>query len=127
LAGKTFSTPVQLENTPGDDQGSAISVLAVGESNDWRMQGGLLPKGGIAFLAFDEVNETTLEHLSPTIVYSPVLAPSFDCIELALLLNRLGYAGAYRAVAQDLPKPDLIEREVRQLCGQLDFRIVLAC
>lgn len=126
MDGRTLSDFNVIEEALGDDQSSNVAILAVGEPQDWIKQGKVLPKGQIAFVSFAEVTGEALEHFSPAVVYSPVLAPSFDCIELALLLNQLGYEGPYRAVAQHLPKPDLIEREVRQLCRWLDFRILLA-
>lgn len=124
MSGKTLRAIEELVPSASGDHESAVSILAVGEPNDWRNQGNVLPSNGIAFVAFSDVTEATLEHFSPEVIYSPVLAPSFDCIELALLLNNLGFTGAYRAVASDLPKPELIVREVRQICTRLDFRIV---
>lgn len=100
-------------------------VLAVGDIYEWKERGNPLPpKGDISFLAFHDVNEFALAVIQPSIIYSPVLARNFDCIELAMLLQNIGYTGIYRAVIQDLPKPELIEREVRQMCAGLRFEIV---
>jgi hypothetical protein len=101
----------------------SVKVLAVGELEDWRGQGNSFPSGGLAFIAFHQVTQENLEHFDPEMVCSPVLARSFDCIELAVLLHNLSYTGMYTAYGNDLPKPDLIEREVRQLCPRLDFRM----
>lgn len=100
-----------------------VTVLAVGDPEEWRRQGHVLPDEKLAFLAFEELTEETMQHYSPSVIFSPVLAHGFDCIELTLLLRNLSYKGAYRAVAQDLPKPALIEREVSQLYPALDFKI----
>lgn len=108
----------------GADQLSQVKILAVGEPDDWQQQGKSLPNGAVAFVGFRDVTSEMLNHLAPTVIVSPVLALSFDCIELATLLQHLGYTGSYRAVSNSLPKPELIEREVRQICAQLDFRIV---
>lgn len=77
-------------------------------------------------MSFHEITDTLLNDLNPSMIISPVLARHFDCIELALLLHNLGFVGAYRAMAKDMPKPELIEREVRQMCPRLNFKLLLA-
>ena len=106
------------------DHSNSVKVLAVGEPEDWLRQGKALPTGSLAFVAYHEVSAETLGQHQPEVVYSPVLARSFDCIELAMLLHNLGFGGTYNAYASDLPKPELVEREVRQICPRLLFRIV---
>ncbi len=107
-------------NEPSSD----LKAVAVGDTDEWMREGNFVPREGMAFLAFHDVDEETLSALRPAIVFSPLLANTFDCIELALLLSKLGYGGKYRAVSENVPKPEVIEREVRQLCPKLDFRIV---
>lgn len=104
-------------------QSGKVTVLAVGDPDEWLRQGHMLPHEKMAFLAFEDISEESLRHFSPSVIFSPVLANGFDCIELTLLLRNLAFEGAYRAVAQDLPKPALIEREVSQLYPDLDFKI----
>ena len=109
----------------GSDQSTTATAVAIGDVAEWRDRGHPLPEGGeIRFMEFHDISESALEQLSPRVIYSPVLARNFDCIELAILLETLGYQGVYRAVAKDLPKPSLIEREVRQLCRRLKFELV---
>ncbi len=124
MSAKATSFSEAANDSPGKDQIEMVRVIAVGEPGEWTQKGNFLPKENVAFMAFHDVTDTTLEYLSPTIIYSPVLAPSFDCIELAILLHNLGFKGEYRAFARDLPKPDLIVREVRQICPRLSFQIV---
>ncbi len=104
---------------------SAVNVLAVGDPDEWQRNEGLMPTEGVAFLSFDEVTEAMMHVFAPPTVYSPAVSSAFDCIELALLLRHLGFSGAYRAVARDLPNPQLIEREVAQMCPQIDFKMVV--
>ncbi|MEO9824427.1 MAG: hypothetical protein ABJF50_08435 [Paracoccaceae bacterium] len=112
---------VQLRGS--NDQRRAKSVLAVGDPDEWHRQGHVFPPNNMPFITFKEVTEATLEQYKPELIISPVLALEFDCIELTLLLRNLGYKGEYRAVAQDMPKPALIEREVSQLYPDLKFKI----
>ena len=102
-----------------------VSVLAVGEPDEWERQGRSTSSlGNIVFVAFHEVTGGLLDQLQPSTVISPALAKGFDCIDLAMLLNRLNFNGNYRAVANNLPKPGLIEAEIAQLCPRLHFEIV---
>lgn len=110
----------------GLEQVAPISVLAVGDPTEWKQLGKPLQSGGMVFISFEEVSETVLAHYNPSVVVSPVLTPHFDCIELALLLHNLGYTGSYRAMVNDLPKPELIVREVSQMCPRLKFSITIA-
>lgn len=125
MSGKQEVTQHHLRESARNDLVSTASVLAVGEPDQWKQQGNAFPSSGVTFVAFHEVTESTLNEINPSMVYSPVLAPTFDCIELALLLHNLGYTGAYRAMAKDLPRPALIEREVKQICPRVDFRIMM--
>ena len=70
------------------------------------------------------MTDVLLEVLAPKLVVSPVLARRFDCVDLAIRLATLGYSGAYRAFSTDLPRPELIDSEIRVLCPTLDFAIV---
>ena len=110
----------------GSDQKSPTRVVAVGDLQEWERKGNPLPEGsGITFLSFHDVSEATIADMAPELVYSPVLAKDFDCIELANLLHNIGFSGTYRAIGEGIPKPGLIEREVKQMCPRLDFEIVL--
>ena len=100
-------------------------VIAVGDVDEWKSQGHSFPGGaGVRFLSFSDLHEGTLALHRPDVIYSPVLARDFDCIELASLLHNIGFTGIYRAVGNDLPKPQVIEREVREMSRRLTFEIV---
>ena len=122
LRGMTSETDA-IDTQAGNS--SFVKILAIGDPDEWCEQGNPLPIGGqISFMAFEDLSEATLGHLQPSVIYSPVLARSFDCIEMAMLLESIGFAGIYRAFATDLPKPQVIEREVRQFCKRFTFEIV---
>lgn len=106
-----------------EDQATAI--LAVGEPAEWRKSGHpTLHKSGVQFVSIDQVNETLLNHLCPTVVISPALSRRFDCIDLAQILCSHKFTGRYRAVSRELPNPTMVEREIRNLCPGLDFAIL---
>ena len=104
-----------------------VAILAVGSPSEWRQKGNALPTdGAVAFAAFHEVNRDLLSRLSPSCILSPALSHEFDCIDLAQLLHACGYRGRYRAFSSELPRPELVEREVAQLCPNLNFGILLS-
>ena len=105
---------------------SGVSVIAVGDPARWEKTGQALPSEQIQFFSFREITAELLDHIQPESVFSPVVAQNFDCIELAMTLHNLGFTGAYRAFATNLPKPALIEREVGFICPNLDFKIISA-
>jgi hypothetical protein len=102
-----------------------VVAVAVGEPVEWSHAGDALPEEGVAFVSIEEVTERLIVLHAPTVVFSPVVARRFDCIDLATRLSQIGYLGPYRAIAKDLPRPELIEREVRQAFPNIDFAIVL--
>ena len=79
----------------------------------------------MAFASFEDISEELIARLCPTVVLSPVLARNFDCIDLAQKLFSLRFAGRYRAVSDELPDPEMVEREMRHLCPGLDFGILI--
>ena len=105
-------------------QGTAF-VLAVGDTRTWSAQGRRLPSDGhVHFAEFHEVTLDLLASLAPRLILSPLLARTFDCIDLAQRLGAFGYRGPYRAIDIGLPDPDLIVREVRSLVPGLDFEVM---
>ena len=104
--------------------GTAV-VLAVGDTRMWSEQGRRLPSDGhVHFAEFHEVTRDLLVGLRPRLILSPLLARTFDCIDLAQRLGALGYRGPYRAIDIGLPDPGLIVREVRSLVPGLDFEVM---
>ena len=103
-----------------------VSVLAVGDTEEWLRRGKTVPgDGSLAFATFEEVTPELLDRLSPSCVLSPALSHRFDCIDLAQLLHAYGYRGRYRAVSNELPRPEMVEREIEQLCPMLNFAILV--
>lgn len=102
-------------------------IVAVGDPVQWQNAGNSLPTNSeMRFVSFSDVGPDLLRECDPEFILSPVVANDFDCIDLAILLNRLGYKRPYRAVSGDLPSPEIIEREIRQICPGLDFAVVMS-
>ena len=100
-------------------------VLVVGEVDYWRKSGRELPAGSqIAFLNFSDVKADLLAIIRPDVILSPLLCLSFDCLDLAQVLQAAGYRGRFRVMAPDLPNPKVIKAEVRSLGPDLDFDVI---
>lgn len=101
------------------------NVLAVGDVEEWRRRGNTLPMGSsLAFVEICEVTPELIATLAPEMVVSPLLGRGFDCIDLAQALHASGFRGRYRAMARNLPDPQMIRQEIRSLCPGLDFDIL---
>lgn len=102
-------------------------VVAVGDREEWIREGHRLPiSGELLFASFSDITPSFISTHQPAVVVSPVLARSFDCIDLARELHAMGYQGSYRAVSGEVPSPEMIEREIKQLCPGLDFGVIVA-
>lgn len=109
----------------GSLQDSRTRIIAVGDPVEWQKTGRVLQRDDkILMVGFDDVTAELLAIHKPQLLVSPVLARRFDCIDLAMNLQALGYSGPYRAVAGEMPSPEMIEREIRQLCPSVDFQVV---
>ncbi|MBV1903798.1 MAG: hypothetical protein KUG58_09205 [Marinosulfonomonas sp.] len=101
-------------------------VLVVGEVDYWKKTGRALPTGAqIAFMNFSEVSADLLAIIRPNVILSPLLCLSFDCLDLAQILQTAGFRGSYRVFAPDLPDPTVIKAEVSSLGPDLDFDVFI--
>jgi len=72
-----------------------------------------LPNGPDAiFASFHDIGAELIHHANPDVVVSPLMGGLFDAIELAELLDTLGFEGRYVVLAPPLPCPDIIRRDI---------------
>ncbi|MBB4022168.1 MULTISPECIES: hypothetical protein [Actibacterium] len=57
-------------------------------------------------------------------IVSPLVAEHFDAMDLALQLHLADYRGTYLVVAPRVPRPEIIRRELRQICPGLDVEVI---
>jgi hypothetical protein len=121
-----FDLTTEVGAGPASENHQTPTVLAVGDIDEWRRRGGDIPADSrLAFTDFRSVTAELLQIMAPTLVLSPLLARGFDCIDLAQVLHAIGYRGRYRAVADILPDPGMIRREIAVLCPGLDFDVIV--
>lgn len=112
-------------DAPEDHAADSLRVLAVGPAPAGRERDGVRTLPGTRFVDFDELTPELLELHQPDVVLSPLVTQGFDCVELAHRLVNGGFGGRYRAFAGDLPRPDLVTREIRTSFPGLDFDLLV--
>ncbi|WP_444451599.1 hypothetical protein ACTTAI_11120 [Rhodobacter capsulatus] len=70
------------------------------------------------------IDAEMLARVMPDVVLSPLFSPGHDILDLARLLDRLGYQGPLRAYSPPLPNTAIVCAEVRQIWGPRDFDIL---
>jgi hypothetical protein len=118
------------KNVDRDDRSEETSVqplrvLAVGRSQDDGIatQADRLP--GARFVQFADLSAEVIEMHQPHVVLSPLVSNGFDCVEVANKLVDSGFDGRYRAFAENLPRPELVKREIGTSFPELDFDVLV--
>ena len=116
----TGSGPDQLT-----DEETAVRFLAVGDMAPPQPVTGDPAPADITCLPFAEVTREALDRIRPDVVFSSLVGPGFDCMDLAERLAAAGFRGKYRAVAPTVPDPELVRREITDRFPALDFDLVI--
>lgn len=112
---------------PQSDRGAIAQTrfLAVGDIMPPRAMSDEPNADDITCLTYAEVTAEALDRIRPEIVFSPLVGPGFDCLDLAERLVAAGFRGKYRAVAPMVPDPNLVRREITDRYPSLDFDLVV--
>lgn len=112
----TYQSPIEVTRQ---------NVLVVADLIRWRAQGRTLPKSqNLRFIDLTDLTADLLAQFSPDIILSPLVGISFDVVDVACLLDQLGYRGPYRAVSDALPNARAVSLEIRTSAPSVDFDIV---
>lgn len=57
-------------------------------------------------------------------VISPMVSEYFDAMDMATELCLAGFTGTYMVVIPPLPRPDIVRRELCQICPNLNIELV---
>lgn len=100
------------------------SILIVGARRTCPDSGAAPRVEGFHFCCYDELTVATLMASRPAIVISPLVGDGFDAIDVAQRLAAIGFSGGYRAVAEPLPRKDVVLAEVRLAAPGLDVDLL---
>jgi len=81
-------------------------------------------RSGVFFIEFSDLSQDILSAICPDSVVAPAISAHFDCLELAAFLNAADFKGLFRAIAKDLPRPEIIRNEVRHHFPRLNFDVI---
>ncbi len=108
-----------------DDPQNKTMILIVGDVQKWTELGRQLPKmANLVYCEYVDVTVAFIEDLAPDFIFSPLVSRNFDLIDLAVLLEKIGYKGAVRALIPALPNPQYILSEIMALCPNLDVDLI---
>ncbi|MEC7760541.1 MAG: hypothetical protein VX874_01355 [Pseudomonadota bacterium] len=102
-----------------------LRVLAVGSSHAANTNQATSSLPGARFVDFDSLTREVMDLHQPDVVLSPLMSSDFDCVEVAHRLVSNGFGGRYRAFAEDIPRPDLVRREICRSFPGLDFDLLV--
>lgn len=103
-----------------------LRILVIGDLDQWQASGRLrgVPAGCV-YLGIDQLTPFTLRRHAPDLIMSPLLSGSFDAVDVAEKLNAARFRGMYRVVADNLPDPEIIHRDIRAAAPDLDFDLLV--
>ncbi len=76
---------------------------------------GPMPLDDAFHMTLPDLTAETLRNVQPTLILCPLFTADFDATTAIERLLELGYAGRVTVLAPQLPKPHLVERELRGL------------
>ncbi|WP_432450102.1 hypothetical protein [Aliiroseovarius marinus] len=94
---------------------------------------GALPQGDqalpeqmvrISCFEFLSMEAPEFQHIAPDFVVSPLISLEFDCLDMAQKLCQVDFPGTYYVLADNLPNPQIIHKEMRTICPALNFEIL---
>ncbi len=75
-------------------------------------------------LAFDQLTPPNLQKWNPSIVFLPLFGSTYDAATIVEQLESLGFQGDIVVICPTLPRPQLVERELRGLGPGKRLRVV---
>lgn len=84
----------------------------------------IAPLAGVVVCGFKQVMALIEAQGPPALVISALSGKGFDAVDLARLLNTIGFAGVYYAVTDPLPVPDVIKSEIARIAPDLLFDLL---
>jgi hypothetical protein len=74
---------------------------------------GPIPLDGVQHCRFDGLTAAGLHALGPTTVILPLFSAEHDAMTMVETLQEFGFSGRILVIAPHLPRPQLVERELR--------------
>jgi len=103
---------------------AARTVLVVEAPGALRMLNDKPAQQGVVMTQLRMLNPRMLAQVRPDAVIGPLIAASWDSLDLGLALEEMGYQGAFYILTRPLPRTELVLRELRACCPNLSIRLI---
>ncbi|MDO6589525.1 hypothetical protein DS901_07045 [Loktanella sp. D2R18] len=103
---------------------SRPKTIVIGDVARWQAQGmNVAPMDGLRFVAIDAICADTLVEFAPETIFSPLIADTFDALEVAQFLATSAYSGRYCAISDPLPDREGVIAEISKHAPGIWFDI----
>jgi len=118
------STP-QASPLCNDNSLTEPVILAVGESRIQAEDVDGWQEGKVThYVMIDRLDAELVRRLHPDLVVTALVSRQFDCLDVARILVAAEFQGAFRVLCPDLPRPDVVTRDLRAACPGLDVALL---
>ena len=108
-----------------DGEADQPLTLVIGDQRAWDVNASHPPFiEGFKFIDIDALEAKVFDNFPAAIVLSALMTRNQDAIEIARKLKEFSFEGRYRVIADALPNPDLVAREVKAAAPDIDFEVL---
>ena len=120
MSGREQQKPSTLKNNE-----PVVRALVIGDLPRWQAEGrDIAGSDELSFVSLPELTKNVLDDKSPGIILSPLVADSFDALDVAARLAELDFQGKYRVLSGPAADTSMIKAEVQAIAPNLDFDIL---
>ncbi len=79
---------------------------------------------GVPQVGFEELDAACLSQINPELLVFPLFSAGWDAALVLLRLKSLGYRGTCLVLAPNLPRPKMVEQELRAICPNMQIKVI---
>jgi hypothetical protein len=79
---------------------------------------------GAAQISFEALDADCLHDINPELLIFPLFAAGWDAALVLIRLKSLGYHGTCLVLAPNLPRPKMVEQELRAICPNMQIKVI---
>ncbi len=101
-------------------------TIVVGDVVRWKAQGRSIPPiDGVKVIPISALDQKSIAEIAPETILSPLIADTFDALDVAERLHDFGYLGRYCALSETLPNRHAVIQEVNSHAPSVWFDILM--
>lgn len=104
--------------------GEKLNITLIGLDPTTRDAISLPGDAQITEMRFGSFREDEFVSSKPDLVVCPLFGDGFDVIAVLDLLESIGFSGRFAAIAEALPRPELVRKEVRTRAKNIHFDLI---